>query len=40
MDRAVLKGADFSGAHLQSANLIGGILREACFDRADLSGRV
>ena len=37
MDRAVLRGADFTGAHLQSANLIGAILQEACFDRADLS---
>jgi hypothetical protein len=25
MDRAVLKGADFTGAHLQRANLIGAI---------------
>jgi uncharacterized protein YjbI with pentapeptide repeats len=31
MDRALLSGADFTGAHLQSANLIGAILREVCF---------
>jgi len=30
-------GPDFTGAHLQSANLIGTILQEACFDGADLS---
>src|SRR6476646_9636594 len=28
MDRAVLKGADFTGTHLQRANLIGAILQE------------
>src|SRR5882762_1140227 len=38
MDRAVLKGTDFTGAHLQRANLIGAISEEARFDRADLSG--
>src|SRR5216684_8756695 len=37
MDRAVLSGTDFTRAHLQSANLIGAILQEACFDGADLS---
>src|SRR5260370_35550850 len=37
MDRAVLSGADFTGAHLQSANLIGAIAERACFARADLS---
>jgi hypothetical protein len=37
MDRALLKGANFTGANLQSANLIGAILQEARFDRADLS---
>jgi hypothetical protein len=37
MDRALLSGADFTGAHLQSANLIGAIAERACFDRADLS---
>src|SRR6267142_2127466 len=29
MDRAVLRGADFTGAHLQSANLIGAVLEKA-----------
>jgi hypothetical protein len=38
MDRAVLRGADFTGAHLQRANLIGVISQEARFDSADLSG--
>src|ERR1700724_700606 len=38
MDRAVLKGADFTGTHLQRATLIGVISQEARFDRADLSG--
>src|ERR1700730_238150 len=37
MDRALLNGADFTGAHLQSANLIGAIAERACLDRADLS---
>jgi len=37
MDSALLSGADFTGAHLQSANLIGAIAERACFDRADLS---
>jgi uncharacterized protein YjbI with pentapeptide repeats len=40
MDRAVLNGADFTGAHLQSPNLVGALTEQACFDRADLSGRV
>jgi uncharacterized protein YjbI with pentapeptide repeats len=35
MDRAVLRAANFGGAHLQS--LIGAVLQEACFDGADLS---
>jgi uncharacterized protein YjbI with pentapeptide repeats len=35
----LLSGADFTGTHLQSANLIGAILEEGCFDRADLSRR-
>jgi len=38
MDRAVLRGTDFTEAHLQSANLIGATLQEARVDRADLSG--
>jgi len=38
MDRAVLRGADFTGTQLQRANLIGVISQEARFDRADLSG--
>ena len=38
MDRAVLKGADFTVAHLQRANLIGAMLQEARLDHADLSG--
>src|ERR1700736_2140972 len=29
MDRALLSGADFTRAHLQSANLIGAVLQEA-----------
>src|SRR6202011_462523 len=37
MDRTLLSGADFTRAHLQSANLIGAVLQEACFDRGDLS---
>jgi uncharacterized protein YjbI with pentapeptide repeats len=40
MDCALLSGADFTGAHLQSANLVGALAEQACFDRADLSGRV
>ena len=32
MDRALLGGADFTGAHLQSANLIGAIALLARFD--------
>src|ERR1700722_4813959 len=35
-DPPLLSGADFTGAHLQSANLIGAIAERACFDRADL----
>src|ERR1700730_13748593 len=38
MDRAVLRGADFTDAHLRRANLIGAIAQEAHFDRADLTG--
>jgi uncharacterized protein YjbI with pentapeptide repeats len=38
MDRAVLRGADFTGAQLQRATLIGVISQEARFDGADLSG--
>src|SRR5712664_2231101 len=38
MDRAVLRGADFTRAQLQRANLIGVISPEARFDRADLTG--
>src|SRR6266852_3041037 len=38
MYRAVLRGADFTGAHLQRANLIGAISQEARFDREALSG--
>src|ERR1700726_226632 len=34
----LLKGADFTGAHFQRANLIGAILQEARLDHADLSG--
>ena len=30
MDRALLSGADFTGAHLQSANLVGAIAEQAC----------
>jgi uncharacterized protein YjbI with pentapeptide repeats len=37
MDRAVLRGADFSAANLRGGNLIGAIGQQACFDRADLS---
>ena len=37
MDRALLSGADFTGAHLQAANLAGAIAEQVCFDRADLS---
>ena len=33
----MLRGADFTGAHLQSANLVGAIAERACFDRADFS---
>jgi len=29
MDRSVLRGADFTGAHLQSANLIGAIMADS-----------
>src|SRR6201984_307196 len=32
MDRALLSRADFTGAHLHSANLIGGIAERAAFD--------
>jgi uncharacterized protein YjbI with pentapeptide repeats len=35
MDRAVLRGANFSRAHLQNANLIGAILQEARLNHAD-----
>jgi hypothetical protein len=38
MDRAMLRGADFTDANLQRANLIGAIAEEARFDRADLTG--
>src|SRR5215510_10740742 len=38
MDRAVLKGANFTGARLQRANLVGAIAQEARFDWADPSG--
>src|ERR1700749_3723375 len=34
MDRVVLRAADFTGAHLQSANLIGALAEQACFDCA------
>jgi uncharacterized protein YjbI with pentapeptide repeats len=37
MDRAVLRGADFTGTQLQRANLIGVISQEARFDRVDLT---
>ena len=37
MDRLLLGGTDFTGAHLQAATLIGAIAERACFDRADLS---
>jgi uncharacterized protein YjbI with pentapeptide repeats len=33
MDRALLSGADFTGAHLQSANLVGAIAERACMSR-------
>src|SRR6202047_185984 len=32
MDRAVLRGANCTGAHLQAANLIGAIAEQARFD--------
>src|SRR3982074_1410382 len=35
MDRVVLRSADFTGARLQRANLIGAMLQEARFDRAE-----
>src|SRR5438309_11966997 len=35
MDRAMLRGADFTGTQLQRATLIGVISQEACFDRED-----
>src|SRR6266436_1385386 len=38
MDRAVLRGADFTRTQLQRATLIGVISQEARFDSADLSG--
>ena len=38
MDRALLKGAGFSGTRLQRANLIGALLEEARLDDADLVG--
>src|ERR1700749_4676496 len=34
MDRAFLSGADFTGAHVQSASLIGALAEQACFDCA------
>src|SRR5438309_5287780 len=34
MDRAVLRTADFTGAHLQAENIVGAIAERACFDRA------
>src|ERR1700758_4291629 len=33
MDRALLSGANFTEAHLQSANLVGTIAERAWFDR-------
>jgi uncharacterized protein YjbI with pentapeptide repeats len=38
MDRAVLRGADFTSANLPSANLIGAILEEARFYCVPLDG--
>src|SRR5438876_9220099 len=35
MERAMLKGADFTGTQLQRATLIGVISEKARFDRAD-----
>src|SRR5215472_17387137 len=37
MDRALLRGAKFTGVDLRGANLIGANSQEARFDRADLS---
>ena len=40
MDRAVLRGADFTGAYLQSANLIGAICRKRASTARIYPGRV